>query len=495
MKHTIALFSHRDDLSAALTETIGQDTLHVHTPGEPLRRATRAVILDMASYDEESALFAFVHTLRCPALILVQGHQEALQLLDRLPPRCDIVLDSDPPALIQHRLTRLLLAVTEARDALTGLHSRTAFLEHLADAMSQCTEDQPCSVLFIDIDRFKNINDTMGHSVGDRILQEMARRLMAITPNGVELARFGGEEFAMLTDGGEDAASALAHRVMGAVRVAPFVDNEHLITVSISGATATAPERRSVLLRRVEQAMYAAKAGGRDRFVHYEELAREAGADDASLAVRNFEDMTRVFSERAAEIITQRGRQLMESIKHQADVDGLTGLYTRRFMDRRLPYEVSEAERAKCPLTLALLDIDFFGQVNKTHGWPCGDRVLREVAELVRANLRHDDWVARYGGEEFCLVMKRVELGPALRVLDRIRALISHHDFLDERGAPFNMTVSIGAACLDPATYDQQPPAASMLVVAASDQLLIAKRSGRNQVCPLLPSAPQSAAT
>ena len=182
-------------------------------------------------------------------------------------------------------------------------------------------------------------------------------------------------------------------------------------------------------------------------------------------------------SQRIVETITRRGRQLYRDLRQQADVDSLTQLYSRRYLDRQLDHDFHAAVNDAKPLTLALMDIDHFGLVNKQHGWPSGDRVLAEIAELVQASVRGSDWVGRYGGEEICLVMPDTPLANGKAVLERIRAAVEGNVFRSTSGEPIHVTMSIGAAELL-----GSDKGLSELLERASDQLISAKQAGRNTV-------------
>lgn len=177
-----------------------------------------------------------------------------------------------------------------------------------------------------------------------------------------------------------------------------------------------------------------------------------------------------------AEIIAQRGRKLFGELKEQADMDARTGLFSRRYLDRRLPFELEVSTDEEAPLTVALLDVDHFGAVNKTHGWLTGDKVLREVAARIRASIRALDWAARYGGEEICIVMHGTPLEAARPVLERIRSAVASEAFDTTSGQSIEITVSGGAAERE---GDEDLPT---LMERVSRKLLQAKQEGRNRI-------------
>ncbi|MCX7934520.1 MAG: diguanylate cyclase [Planctomycetota bacterium] len=154
-------------------------------------------------------------------------------------------------------------------DDLTGLPNRTHFWEHLQVAYERYRRFQETfSVLLLDLDRFKAINDSRGHAAGDRVLKGVASRLRA-SLRGVDfLARYGGEEFAaLLPRTREREAVLLAERVRGDLETSAFVlDGETLrVTVSVGAAEAQPAEAPEHLLNRADQALYRAKNEGRNR--------------------------------------------------------------------------------------------------------------------------------------------------------------------------------------------------------------------------------------
>ncbi|MDQ1533929.1 MAG: hypothetical protein QOF28_1690, partial [Actinomycetota bacterium] len=149
-------------------------------------------------------------------------------------------------------------------DSLTGLANRVLFQQRLADVLArQRSTDPQIVVLLIDLDRFKEINDTLGHDAGDLLLQEVAARLVRSVPERVTVARLGGDEFALLdpAQSGLDNAIALATRLRADVH-RPFAYRDLQLEVSATIGVAAAPDHghdASTLLRRADVAMYSAK--------------------------------------------------------------------------------------------------------------------------------------------------------------------------------------------------------------------------------------------
>ena len=151
------------------------------------------------------------------------------------------------------------------RDALTGLANRTSLIARTDAVLAHSREGGTTVALFLlDLDRFKEVNDTLGHPVGDRVLQLAAERLESTLRPGDAVARLGGDEFAMLLPDVRDAAAAreIAERVRAAIE-APFfvgdtqIDLEASIGIALSPAHGTDSEQ---LLQRADVAMYVAKS-------------------------------------------------------------------------------------------------------------------------------------------------------------------------------------------------------------------------------------------
>ncbi|MDP1647403.1 MAG: diguanylate cyclase [Rubrivivax sp.] len=176
------------------------------------------------------------------------------------------------------------------------------------------------------------------------------------------------------------------------------------------------------------------------------------------------------------------------TLKFQADLlrqlvflDGLTGVYNRRFFDPQLALEWARSVRTGTPLSMILLDVDFFKRYNDHYGHQAGDDCLKQVAATLRSNLRRPaDVVARYGGEEFACILPETAFDDATELatqLERhVRALDIAHAHSD--AAPV-VTISLGVAAREGATGGS----ASELLGLADAQLYRAKSSGRARSC------------
>lgn len=175
-------------------------------------------------------------------------------------------------------------------------------------------------------------------------------------------------------------------------------------------------------------------------------------------------------------------RELKNKLKFALEYsahDALTGLYNRRYFERRLREESAHAKRHKRPFSIVLVDLDHFKLINDTFGHEDGDRVLCHVAELVGGTLREDDIACRYGGEEFVILL-RATAGPAARVVsNRLRAEVAAQGIaLGANDEVRHVTLSGGVAAADERNnYD-----VDNIVDRADKALYRAKRGGRNRI-------------
>ncbi|GAB1691547.1 putative bifunctional diguanylate cyclase/phosphodiesterase [Krasilnikovia sp. M28-CT-15] len=168
------------------------------------------------------------------------------------------------------------------RDPLTGLANRARFSAALAERLDA---HLPASVLLIDLDDFKMVNDTMGHAVGDQLLYEVAQRLLRDSGAGFLPARLGGDEFAVLLDVDEpEAAERAAGRIVAALAVPFRVGEHHLLVHASVGVTPAEPgERADEVLRNADIAMYAAKDAGKASWARFEPRMRAEVVNHARL--------------------------------------------------------------------------------------------------------------------------------------------------------------------------------------------------------------------
>jgi diguanylate cyclase len=203
--------------------------------------------------------------------------------------------------------------------------------------------------------------------------------------------------------------------------------------------------------------------------------------------MQHYRDMESSREERAQTEIEELSRQLdtfqgevstlhnkLEVAREKATHDSLTGLPNRLAYEDRISEEIERARRYKHPLTLAVLDVDFFKKINDSYGHPAGDNVLKILSELFRKRTRESDFIARFGGEEFMLILTETDADSALSVADKLRQTVEEANFhFRENRVP--VTISCGL------TGYREGDDKGSLYERADTALYDAKDSGRNR--------------
>lgn len=168
-----------------------------------------------------------------------------------------------------------------------------------------------------------------------------------------------------------------------------------------------------------------------------------------------------------------------EEIARMASTDGLTGLLARPLFFQRLEDELKRIRRSRESLSLLLVDMDYFKNINNNYGQFTGDLILKAVARIINQSMRQTDTAGRVDGGQFGVILPDTPASGAYWVAERIRASVAKETFrLDEENELFGITVSIGVASV---AHDQ-PMEAGAMFKTAEQRLFIAKQTGRNQV-------------
>ena len=173
--------------------------------------------------------------------------------------------------------------------------------------------------------------------------------------------------------------------------------------------------------------------------------------------------------------------QLMQARKQMEALamhDSLTGLLNRRAIEEYAEAEFNMAVRKERALSVILLDIDHFKNVNDRFGHKFGDHTLQQVAKILTEDLRNYDRIGRWGGEEFILILPDTHLKDAAMVAERVRVQTAEMQISLENGETFSVHISLGVACTT-----GQFPSLTKLIDAADQALYQAKQTGRNHVC------------
>jgi diguanylate cyclase (GGDEF)-like protein len=222
-------------------------------------------------------------------------------------------------------------------------------------------------------------------------------------------------------------------------------------------------------MRRLDEqtlVMVPLRAGGRT--IGLLELAASAGRREFSAQELDF--FTTMANQVGAALENAR---LVQTLRHVADVDQLTGVANHRYLQERLRQEIARAIRTRRPLSILMVDLDGFKAVNDAHGHAVGDRLLNEMAAALKSAVRTNDVVARYGGDEFVILMPDTPEAAARRVGRRMLQAVADHRHVLPDGTEISLGASAGLA-IYPA--DGRSPAA--LLAAADAAMYAVKRAG-----------------
>ena len=171
--------------------------------------------------------------------------------------------------------------------------------------------------------------------------------------------------------------------------------------------------------------------------------------------------------------------QLYQRLKRISDTDPITGLYNHRFILKRLNAELRRAARYEHAVSVLMLDVDSFKELNDNFGHPFGDTALKKIALATMAACRETDFVGRYGGDEFLVVLPETRAEAAANVSDRIRRHIQNLSLSpgERQAKQVNLTASLGLA-----VYPNSGKTGTELIMAADKNLYLSKRAGGNQL-------------
>lgn len=168
---------------------------------------------------------------------------------------------------------------------------------------------------------------------------------------------------------------------------------------------------------------------------------------------------------------------LYKEVEKLAITDGLTEVHTRRYILDHFEEELKRSVSRRTPLSLLMIDVDFFKHFNDQHGHLTGDQILREIATIIRDNIREIDLAGRYGGEEFCAVLPETDENGANYVAERIRSAVEKA-VIRAYDKEIKATVSIGIS-----TFPKDGKLSAELIDKADWALYRAKKMGRNGIC------------
>jgi diguanylate cyclase (GGDEF)-like protein len=200
--------------------------------------------------------------------------------------------------------------------------------------------------------------------------------------------------------------------------------------------------------------------------------------EDNERALKGYRDLLETLSNVVGLLV--ENLHLYAKVRKQSIVDHLTGVFNRRHFDAKLAEEVNRATRYTRDLSLVLLDVDHFKEINDRMSYKQGDLVLMETAKIFRAHTREVDMVCRYGGDEFAILMPETSYEHALTKAENLRQVVRSTEFTNthDPSKPLRLTLSIGVTAHHPDLRSGDE-----LLRAVDEALHTAKRGGRDAVC------------
>ncbi len=220
-------------------------------------------------------------------------------------------------------------------------------------------------------------------------------------------------------------------------------------------------------------------AAGNERYIEITASPMRDGSGEVFAMVETYRDLMDKKAEDELVKLVKRLNEAQTHLKHMTITDELTGLRNRRYIVERLEEEYQHAKRSGQPLSLIMLDIDHFKDINDVHGHLFGDVVLRVVSLRIRDSLRKHDVVGRVGGEEFLILSPDSDRNDSLIVAERIRKIV-HDEPISDGAREARVALSAGVAVLD-----ESDTSADSLFSRADTALYKAKQEGRNRVVAL----------
>lgn len=190
--------------------------------------------------------------------------------------------------------------------------------------------------------------------------------------------------------------------------------------------------------------------------------------DDDLLALTAIADYTAIAIENSS---------LIKKLQEMTIRDDLTQLYNSRFLHNRIEYEVERAKRFKNEISMIFLDIDFFKEINDSHGHQSGSKILIEVGDIIYNMVRHIDMACRYGGDEFVILMPQTSKKNAFLLAEKLRVAIGNAVYLKDDNINCKITASFGVA-----SYPEDASTSAELIHKADNAMYIIKNSSKDGV-------------
>jgi len=394
---------------------------------------------------------------------------------------------ADAETRLKEQAEMIDMHISEARtDVLTGLANRRAFNDEMLKHLNLFqTQGTPVSVLMLDIDYFKELNDTYGHLAGDDVLMSVGKVITQYIRSGDMAARYGGEEFAVIfprTTGSQ--ARMIAERIRNSFSSCECRSCEKAIRVTASAGLSELLPNDSIKtwVHRADEALYRSKDSGRN-CGHWH--------DGQSLkpliaTVTHTPDTTspRSGSPAITTISTPPG---LEAADEEELLDPTTQLLTTDVFNKYFARMLAESRRTGIAMSVMMIRVDRYNEIAERQGANTDGLVLRIIGRLLVSSVRSTDHVARYGNDTFGVILPKARLSDTAHVAERIRAAVAKLTITIAH-RPLKFTVSVGAG--EERGNDGSAPlidrVKSAVAIAASragNQIVISDGEGFEKIC------------
>ncbi|MCH6266586.1 GGDEF domain-containing protein [Neobacillus citreus] len=204
---------------------------------------------------------------------------------------------------------------------------------------------------------------------------------------------------------------------------------------------------------------------------HFIEEQSFNNIETVALILESFVDAAILFT---VSYFVLRHNKLLKHMEKLTIVDSLTGLYNRRYFDLSMEKTIPFSQRINCPLSLIMIDIDHFKNINDKYGHLCGDEALKHIADIIKRNVRTSDAYVRFGGEEFAIILPNTDLGECKILAEHLRKDVNQSDFTYHQ-AHIPISISLGISLFKGENVEG-------FIEKADKALYTAKENGRNQV-------------
>jgi diguanylate cyclase len=348
----------------------------------------------------------------------------------------------DAEERLRDQASMIDMHINEARtDALTGLANRRAFDDELRKHFRKFESDgTPVSVLMLDIDYFKKLNDVHGHLAGDDVLVSVGKVLKQKVRSGDLAARYGGEEFAVIFPNlSARQARVIAERLRAAVSSCYCDFGSVPIGITASGGLSEVLRNDSIKtwMGRADEALYRSKDAGRN-CGHWHDGQQLLPLIDMPVVKANEDPIAQTQVSDATVGVGQG-----EGVGGESIIDPETQLLNQSAFAKSLSRMLAESRRTGVTMSIVMFRIDHYNSIAQRYGVKADGIVLRSIGRLLASSVSATDPVARYNNDSFAVILPGVSLTTAVQIGERVRDAVSKLA-ITIADSPLQFTVSVG---------------------------------------------------